>query len=151
MRSLPRRPIAASAVGIIVAAALVVVSIPTNEVQVSRVEWSYTVESNATGPEAPCLVGLPTSTPGVTTSTSHWFTASLTLSVNPAWAKSGYVFGIDVQPAGFLYPQVPGEWSQVSSGTQIVLNITTPSNPYGPAPVYVTLDTSTEPGCSYCP
>lgn len=151
MRSLPWKPIAASAVGIVVAAALVVSSIPANDIEVSRVEWSYTVVSNATGPEAACLVGLPTSTPGVTTSTSHWFTTSLVLSVNPTWAHSCYLFGVEVEPTGFLYPQVAGDWSQVSTGTQIALNITTPSTPYGPAPVYVTLDTSTAPGCAYCP
>ena len=143
--------VAGAAIGLIVVTASFIVIPPSDRVQISQVEWSEASYSNQTGPPNGCLANLPSTSPGTATGTSRWVVVQSTLKVLPAYVGSCYVFGIQVAPAGFQYVQMPGAWFAVSDGMILSLNISTPSEPYGPAPIHVELSTSITPGCLACP
>jgi hypothetical protein len=122
----------------------------SGEVCVTHITWTSAIEGDNTS-QPQCLEGLPATTSGATVGTSSSIEAAIHLSVVPALAATCYVTAIGVAPSSFVYVNAPGNWFAVTTGFPLFLNISTPSSGFGPAPITITLYTTTEPFCMDCP
>lgn len=144
-------PPAAGLTGAVIGVVLVLATIGSlPPVQVTEVWWSSASLSNQTGPPGGCLAGMPRSTGGVSAGTSSWINVSTILTAAPGFVGSCYVFEFGVEPSGFVYANPPVGWFSVNGSVPVTLAIFTPATPFGPAPIYVTVYTSTSPGCMGC-
>ncbi|MCI4347100.1 MAG: hypothetical protein L3J97_00585 [Thermoplasmata archaeon] len=151
-----RARLVAIVAGVAVALVLAFASMPLSAwspVQVTQVWWISESYSNQTGPPGGCLAGMPRATSGVSAGTSSWFYASATFTAVEQFVGSCYVFSMWVEPSTFVYIAGPPGASSfpVNGSVPVSLKISTPANPFGPGPIYIHVDTSTTPGCSYCP
>lgn len=126
---------------------------PSSTVKVTQVWWVAENSSNQTSPSGGCLAGMPRTTSGLAAATASWFYVSTSFSAAAGFVGSCYVFSIWVATPGFAdaSPAPPSAWFAVNGSVPISLNISTPRTSFGPAPIFILVDTSTTPGCLACP